>query len=199
MSTSYSTIPAVETPLNEPKQPKGKLVASVATICLLSAVLGGAAPSVASKAYNLATVSPEKVQFKLAYNPEWCLGVHNHKKYAAGSPLVLYTCMGEGNTQGQEFTYEVKNDKGRIKYKNLCAANWGASDGSANKRVVLKTCDWNDREQDIFYYKGQDSNLKMTSLPGDLCVDATSLRKESSITGQNCIKSRQQKWKIQKL
>ena len=68
-----------------------------------------------------------------------------------------------------------------------------------NKRVVLKTCDWNDREQDIFYYKGQDSNLKMTSLPGDLCVDATSLRKESSITGQNCIKSRQQKWKIQKL
>ena len=64
---------------------------------------------------------------------------------------------------------------------------------------MLKTCDWNDREQDIFYYKGQDSNLKMTALPGDLCVDATSLRKESSITGQNCIKSRQQKWKIQKL
>ena len=44
-----------------------------------------------------------------------------------------------------------------------------------------------------------DSNLKMASLKGDLCVDATALRKESSITGQNCIKSRQQKWKIQKL
>ena len=51
----------------------------------------------------------------------------------------------------------------------------------------------------ICHYKGQDSNLKMTSLPGDLCVDATALRKESSITGQKCIKSRQQKWKIQKL
>ena len=69
-----------------------------------------------------------------------------------------------------------------------------------DKRLpAFKTCDWNDREQDIFYYKGLDSNLKMTSLPGDLCVDATALRKESSITGQNCIKSRQQKWKIQKL
>ncbi|CAH0379017.1 unnamed protein product [Pelagomonas calceolata] len=200
MSNSYSTIPAaVESPLNDKPKPQGKLVASVAAICLLSAVVGSAAPSVASKAYNLATVSPEKVQFKLAYSPQWCLGVHNHKKYAAGSPLVLYTCMGEGNTQGQEFTYEVKNDKARIMYKNLCASNWGAYPDSANKRVVLKTCDWNDPEQDIMWYKGMDSNLKMASLKGDLCVDATALRKESSITGQKCIKSRQQKWKIQKL
>ena len=49
------------------------------------------------------------------------------------------------------------------------------------------------------FRKGMDSNLKMASLKGDLCVDATALRKESSITGQKCIKSRQQKWKIQKL
>ena len=30
-------------------------------------------------------------------------------------------------------------------------------------------------------------------------TQAKSMSKESSITGQNCIKSRQQKWKIQKL
>lgn len=145
---SYSTIPATEDlglpAATPPKNTLGrKGLATLAAICVSSALAGSAAPSAARGLAKFATSSSSTYkQIQVTHAPgakthgtKYCLSVLDHHNAGKGSAVGIYEC--KSNDYSQQFLYTGSytydsgdEDWGSLKWKDQSGKHYCVSAGS---------------------------------------------------------------------